>query len=340
MGDHYRDWALDYFGAWAERMRANSGILPSKVELDGTTATDWWGGTYGWNFSPIVPQTGKREHRNRVPRAVTAFYNALLLSGDMEFLRLWRQQTAVINEAGRIVDGVWSTPTMHGPQGWHGWQAGPYRTSAFEIWYATQAPEDREIAGDDPWIAFLEGRNPGYAERALEADRARLERRVAAVKADESTPGTRLADWTLDFNPASAKALVQTMTGGLHIARPTWSRTSPPQGGVPLHCRLRYFDPQRRRAGMPTDVAALVHGMSDRATHVMLVNTGTEARDVIVQGGAYGEHRIDAVRHGSERHEIAGRTFRIRLEPGCGADLTLEMTRYAARPSLAFPWDR
>lgn len=163
---------------------------------------------------------------------------------------------------------------------------------------------------------------------------------MAAVKADVSTPDTRLADWTLDFNPASAKALVQTMTGGLHIARPTWSRTSPPQGGVPLHCRLRYFDPQRRRAGMPDDVAALVHGMSDRETQVMLVNTGSEARNVIVQGGAYGEHSIDAVRHGGERLEIARRAFPIRLEPGCGADLTLEMTRYAARPTLAFPWDR
>jgi hypothetical protein len=29
---------------------------------------DWWGGTYGWNFAPLVPQTGKREGRNRCPR--------------------------------------------------------------------------------------------------------------------------------------------------------------------------------------------------------------------------------------------------------------------------------
>lgn len=340
LGDRFRTWVLDYFGAWSDRMRANGGILPSKIALDGTIAPDWWGGTYGWNFSPIVPQTGKRENRNRVPRAITAFYNALLLSGDMEYLRLWQRQTAIINEAGRTIDGVWMTPTMHGPQGWHGWQPGPYRTSAFEIWYATQAPEDREIAGADPWIAFLEGRNPGYAESALEADRQRLASRVAAIGADTSTPDTRLADWTLDFNPASAKALVQTMTGGLHIARPSWSRTSPPQGGVPLHCRLRYFDPARRRAGVPQDVAALVHGMSDTETRVTLLNTGTRPRDVIVQGGAYGEHRIDAVRSGGTRREIGGRHFAVRLAPGCGAELALETTRYAARPTLAFPWDR
>lgn len=28
--------------------------------------------------------------------------------------------------------------------------------------------------------------------------------------------------------------------------------------GYPLHCRLRYFDPIARRAGIPEDVAALV----------------------------------------------------------------------------------
>ena len=339
-GDRFRQWALDYFEAWAQRTRANGGIIPSKVGLDGKTAPDWWGGTYGWNFSPVVPQTGLREHRNRVPRSITAFYNALLLSGDMEYMHLWRRQSQRINDAERRIDGVASTPTMHGPDGWYGWKPGPYRTSAFEIWYATQDPQDRALAGDDPWIAFLEGRDPGYAERALVADRQRLDARVAATRADTSTPETRLADWTLDFNPASAKALVQTMTGGLHIARPTWSRTSPPQGGVPLHCRLRYFDPARKRAGMPEDVAALVTAMSDRETRVTLVNTGTSPREVVVQGGAYGEHRIDAVHSGGVRREVGGRAFAIQLAPGCGSELALEMTRYAARPTLAFPWDQ
>ncbi|MFM2370760.1 MAG: hypothetical protein RIS85_482, partial [Pseudomonadota bacterium] len=195
-------------------------------------------------------------------------------------------------------------------------------------------------AGDDPWISFIEGRNPGYAEEVLAADRQRLDARVAAYRADTSTPETRLADWTLDFNPASAKALVQTMTGGLHIARPTWSRTSPPQGGVPLHCRLRYFDPARRRAGMPEDVAALVHGMTDRETRVTLVNLGQTPREVVVQGGAFGEHRIDAVIQGDVRRDVAARSFAVTLAPGCGADLTLAMTRYANRPCLSLPWKR
>ncbi len=149
-GDRFRKWSLDYFEAWAERTRDNGGVIPSKVGLDGKVAPDWWGGTYGWNFSPVVPQSGKREHRNRVPRAITAFYNALLLSGDMEYMHLWRRQSQRINDAERRIDGVASTPTMYGPEGWYGWKPGPYRTSAFELWYATQDPQDRALAGDDP----------------------------------------------------------------------------------------------------------------------------------------------------------------------------------------------
>ena len=30
-----------------------------------------------------------------------------------------------------------------------------------------------------------------------------------------------------------------------------------------MHCRLRYFDPLRRRAGIPSDVAALIDTMTD-----------------------------------------------------------------------------
>ena len=340
LGERFRRWALDYLDAWAERMQANGGIIPSKVGPEGKVAADWWGGTYGWNFAPVVPQTGERENRNRVPRSITAFMGALLLTGDREYLRLWSRQNATINAASKTVGGKLSAPTMYGPEGWWGWKPGQYRTNGFEIWYATQNTEDRAAAGDHPWLDFLEGRNPGYAESALEADLKRVKSRVAARLADTTTPGTRLADWTLDINPASAMALVQTMTGGLHIARPPWSPTSPPQGGVPLHCRLRYFDPVRRRAGVPEDVAALVHSLGDSATDVTLVNLGTLPRTVVVQGGAYGEHRIDTVTIDGARRTVGGRDFTVRLEPGGGARLTLAMSRYANRPTLAFPWDR
>ncbi|WBY08894.1 hypothetical protein PIB19_05645 [Sphingomonas sp. 7/4-4] len=340
-GERYRRWALDYLDAWVERAKANNDILPSKVGLDGRIAPDWWGGVYGWGFSPVVPQTGKREDRNRVPRSITAFMNGTLLTGDPAYIELWRRQTARINAAGKQIDGKHQTPTMYGPQGWYGWKPGAYRTNGFEIWYMTQRADDRAAAGDHPWLDFLEGRNPDYPAKALQADLDRVAARVTAREKDPTTPETRLADWPIGINPASVTSLVQLMTGGLHIARPSWSPTSPPQGGVPLHCRLRYFDADRRRAGVPEEVAALVHAMGDASAEVTLVNLSrTQARTVTVQGGAYAEHRIESVVLDGRATPVGSRDFTIRLEPGCGARLRLAMRRYANRPTLAFPWHR
>ena len=339
-GERFRRWALDYLDAWVDRARANGDMLPSKVGLDGRTAANWWGGTYGWGFSPIA-SPGKREDRNRVPRSITAFFNGTLLTGDSAYVDLWRRQTTRINNAGRQRDGKLETPTMYGAEGWYGWKAGPYRTNGFEIWYVSQRADDREAAGDHPWVAFLEGRNAGYPVQALNADLQRVADRVAKREHDTTTPDTRLADWPIDINPASVTSLIQLMTGGMHIARPPWSPTSPNQGGVPLHCRLRYFDADRRRAGVPEDVAALVHAMGDASAEVTLINLSvTEARTVIVQGGAYAEHRIESVVIDGREMAVGSRDFTLRLEPGCGTRLRLAMRRYANRPTLAFPWDR
>lgn len=339
-GDRYRKWALDYLDAWVSRANANGGIVPSKVGLDGKIARDWWGGVYGWGFSPVVPQTGKREDRNRVPRSITAFMNGTLLTGDSAYIEVWRRQNAVINEAGRQQGGKFETPTMHGADGWYGWKPGPYRANCFEIWYVTQRADDLALAGKDAWVEFLHGRNDGYVVEALNADLARIAEREKKMREDKTTRDTRLADWPLDKTPASIKSLIQLMTGGLHIARPPWSATSPNQGGVVLHSRLRYFDAERRRAGVPEDVAALVHALGDRSTEVTLVNLGKVARTVIVQGGAYAEHRIDRVMLDGRDMAVGGRDCTLRLEPGCGARLKIAMRRYANLPTLAFPWDR
>ena len=99
----WRDWLLSYVDAWVERAAANDDILPSKVGLDGRiggTSGKWYEGVYGWAFSPVVPQTGKREDRNRVPRSIVAFMNAALLTGDDRYMDVWRRQNAAINRAG------------------------------------------------------------------------------------------------------------------------------------------------------------------------------------------------------------------------------------------------
>ena len=349
MLDHepkYKRWVLEYLDAWIERADRNGGVFPSNVGLDGKAGSSaegkWYGGVYGWGFSPVIPQTGEREDRNRVPRSFTAFMNGYLLTGDDKYLDVWRRQADVINKQAKVVDGKRSTPRMYGDGGWYSYKPGDYTANFFDIYFLSMKPSDRaRTGGDHPWVAFLEGRNPQFPLEALRRDLERVRARVQDQRNDRSTPDTRLADAALDINPASVTALIQLMEGGLHIARPTWSPTSAPQGGVLLHARLRYFDPIRRRAGVPEDVAAMIDTMTADVTGVTLVNVNqVEGRTVTIQGGAYGEHEIVSVEVNGQVQPVNARSFELALAPGAGARLVLRMKRYANQPTLSFPWGR
>jgi hypothetical protein len=341
----YRDWLLGYVDAWVDRAKANDDILPSNVGLDGVigSAADgkWWGGTYGWGFSPVNPTNGKREDRSRVLRTILGFFNAYLLTGDDKYLDTWRRQADRLDAAKRTVDGKVQTPTMYGAEGWYGWKDGLHQLNSLDIWWFSMKPSDRARAPDHPWVAFLEGRNPDYPETALRKDLARVAEMAKAEREDTTTADTRLADARLEFNPASVASLMQTMMGALHIGRPPWSPTTANAGGSPLYARLRYFDADARRAGVPEDVAALIDAMTADETAVTLVNLSpTQSRSVTIQGGGYGEHRIKSAAIDGKTEAVNASAFTIKLAPGAGARVVLAMDRYVNPPTLKFPWDR
>jgi hypothetical protein len=151
------------------------------------------------------------------------------------------------------------------------------------------------------------------------------------MRNDPTTPDSRLSDDPMEYNPATVRTLINLMLGGIH----------PGHRGAPLHCRMRYFDPNRRRAGVPEDVAALVDRLSDLETSLTLVNLNqTEPRTVIVQTGGYAEHQCLTVTVGSDHTAVDAPTFTVGLAPGCGTRLTLAHHRYANPPTMRFPWDR
>ena len=112
------------------------------------------------------------------------------------------------------------------------------------------------------------------------------------------------------------------------------------EGGL-LNARLRYFDPARRRAGVPEDVAALVSELGDRRTAVTLVNlSAATPRTVVVQAGAYAEHQFESVEWNGRTRRLDARDVTVELAPGAGAKLTFEMRRYVNRPTVKVPWDK
>jgi len=340
----YKDWVLGYCDAWAQRARDNGGIIPSKVGLDGKIggpSNKWYAGAYGWGFSPIVPMTGKPSDRNRVPWCINGFMNAYLLSkGDDRYLDVWRKTADKFDAAAKVVDGKLSAPTMFGDQGFYSFKPGKYRLNFLEIYALSMKPSDRARCEDTEWYDFLEGKNPGYPVKALRAGLARIRTHMEIVDKDSTSADMRLADSALDYNPAAVAPLTQLMEGGLYLQHGSWAKTSPNQGGTLLFCRLRYFDPERRRAGLPRDVAALVDSWGPDSLTLTLVNVSPSvAHSVIVQGGAYGEHQILSVSDGKTVMDVNASSFPVRLDPGAGAKLAIRMKRFANDPTLAFPWE-
>lgn len=334
----YRDWTLEYVDGWVERTQANGGITPTNVGLDGVIGSDaggrWWGGVYGWGFTVIVPQTGALAHRTYWHvRGLYGFGNALLLTGDQRYVDTWRGVLDHINANARVIDGKKQWPHGYsdyfGQPDWIDFKPKPFDSGALEVYYWSMNPDDLRLVPDEPWVNYLQGQDADYPVRALQEDLGRVRERVGLMRADLTTPDTRLSDDPNHINPAVTETLTQLMLGGLPTGRT----------GSLLHARLRYFDPVRRRAGLPEEVAALVEKLTADETVVSLVNISQlDEQVVVVQGGAYGEHQIRSATVNGQTVAVDAASFTVKLAPGCGAQLTLKMQRYANQPTLAFPW--
>ena len=135
-------------------------------------------------------------------------------------------------------------------------------------------------------------------------------------------------------NPVSTTALINLTMGANDPGGST-------HGPLPLHANVRHFDPERKRAGLPEDVAALVEQIQPESVKMTLVNINPlAARTVQVQMGAYGEHHAISVAIGQRVTPVNAPAFTVRLAAGTGATLTIALRRHAYRPTLAFPWDR
>lgn len=363
---HYRNWVLEYAGAWRDRAHANGGNIPSIVGLNGVVGEGWggkwYGGLMGWNWT-----FGGWGILGRGPRI--GFANAMLLSGDTSFVEALRAQGKnLLDNRIKTPDGL-RLPDKYGDQGWSSPAAGVYHEALYSDIYLTTLSEldlkrlhsaamppaherratpvwkfeyeaGRFEGGNEvAWIDYLRGNDAGYPERVLKDAFAKIRWMMEGIRSDPSTPDTRLADTPhqirvspdapLGVFGAVTGALVNLTLGGRH---PHWS------GGL-LYSELRYFDPEMRRPGLPEDVAALVSAITADAVTVTLVNLNqTESRELIVQTGAYGEHQCLSVASAAGTASVNARWFRLELAPGAGGELRITRSRYANAPTLDFPW--
>lgn len=366
MLDHeskYKDWILEYVDAWMERTEANGGNIPSNIGLDGTIGGEffgnWYGGTYGWDFSFWEPAYNEQQYHNNVHHGMwPGFANALLLTGDQKYIDALRKQMDNQWAQKKVVDGKVLIPRQYGvgydktgpmkhplqegymwdpefeegkePKWYHFVPETYWEPRNIEIYLWSMNRNDLgRIRTDEGWIGFLEGNDPDYPERALRKQLTTIRDKMEDLRNDPTTPDTRLADWPARYNPLQPMMELNRLSQGGYIAAKMYV----------LHCRVRYFDPARYRAGLPEDVASLVTGVHEDWTTVKLVNLDqVNARDVVVQTGGYGEHQCSRVESGGSTLTVNDNHFTVHLEPGAGTELTIHHERYANQPSLKFPW--
>jgi hypothetical protein len=209
----------------------------------------------------------------------------------------------------------------------------------------------KEDAGHEaPWLRFLAGENPDYPERILRASLGVAHWRLDRIAADTANLSTVNIHHWQQHNPVTTEALIQLTLGA----------PSPVYNGGLLHAPLRYFDTQRRRPGLPEDVAALVTHVAAAEVQVHLVNLSvTERREVVLQAGAFREHRFDSVHYETlgdasaypgggytpghvvpeDRHEPVGEPHvLVALPPRTRISLRLETTRFVNQPACSAPW--
>ena len=361
----YVQWVEDYVGGWIERTKQNNGVTPDNVGLGGKVGEHngghWWGGYYGWKW----PRGGT----DIVLAGLTAAKVARLLSGGDHWFDLPRGQLDVMRGHAKVENGVTLIPIRYdGRNGWHHFvREQPY--AAVNLWAASQqerdwkhverlAEEAMNLAGKntgrklaDPdlgWAYFVKGKNPDFPLQAFRADLKFIAQKMKRIMNERGDPETWYDAQWLALEPMPTDNLVRLTIGGLPVQK----------RGEMLHSRLRYFDAETRQPGLPQGVAALVSRMDGNRLEVHLVNTNVfERRSLIVQAGAYAEHRFREVAfqavkeaqpvdarpanalEGEQRTVTVGGPYvRVDLVPGGGTTLQIEMALYTNQPTYAFPW--
>ena len=375
--DKYSEWVREYVDAWIERTAENGGIVPDNVGLSGEIGEHidgkWYGSYYGWSWPHGWHSVGQ---------AVSiAGQNAALLWRDLGYLDFPRSQIDVLIERGIEQNDKLYVPQKYGdpgkvnyvPGSWlqypitnadntalqvDGWfEFMPMHASdVAHLWALSMDLSDQErgekIAKktgskfdinawhhtkdsgghDGAWLAYMRGEYPEYPEAILNHNLSQVEARLNFMDNDDEDPASYGDAYFQRRNPITCEGLVQLTCGG----------PLPHYNGGLFVTRLRHFDVQQQRPGLPPDVGALVTKMTADTTELQLVNLNkTASREVIVQAGAMGEHNFTSARanigQAVQTVPVNGTYLHVQLPPNTEIDLELGMERFVNAPSYRQP---
>ena len=378
-----KESALDYIKAWIERCEQNNGIIPDNIGTSGLIGEfndgKWWGGYYGWRW-PHGLMTIMEPITNAAMNAVllTGDFKYLELPRS-QFDLIWslrREENGEIKIPHRHLDSGWAD--YRPPSIRHMiylWTASMAQEDLDRI-LALPRERDRDeiviprVSGKDKrsgrntkhyigntlsWFEFIQGNFPGYAVEILKANLQIIDTQLHKMRSntgnplswntydpatadvevglDLRIPGYSIHAWQ-EFNPIYFEGLSQLLSGSpMHISH----------GGLQFG-KVRYFDGQKKRSGLPGDVAAMVEKITADELRVVIVNLNSvESRILTLQAGNFGENRFDSVVITSDNEEtqsfkVNDKWLSLRLSPRAGATLDFTYTRYVNAPTYETPY--
>jgi hypothetical protein len=216
-------------------------------------------------------------------------------------------------------------------------------------WTTYRPFRNKHDAGhEDSWVSYLLGEFPSYPEESLARALGEVSCRLGKVREDRFDEEPFDIHRWQEVNPVTTEALLQLTTGS---PSPVYN------GGLPF-LRLRYFDADNDRPGLPREVAALVERIEGDCIVVQLLNTSAVSdHRLVVQAGTFGEDQFTSVTYdrliedgtwpGSRKsytipkpfaisvaRDLKGSRFGVQLTPLSKVTLELTVERRANVPSL------
>jgi len=325
--EKYKNWVMEYTGAWVERARVNGGIVPDNVGLSGKIGEHidgkWWGANYGWVWPHGWESIGQA--------VFIAAQNASLVAGDRRYLAFLRNQMDILAGQGITEEGTLYVPHKYGDRG----------LVNYKPWTFLQILRnpDQTALQRDGWFEFLPmdpmfpahlwnmSLSPDDLDRSRKLRNQQRKEHAVISKRYRKDQGGNEGAWLAymqgelpDYPEQIMRHAIAQVYGRLAMMR---SDTEDPlkygdaylQSRNPVNCeglvqlttgaplpiynggllvaQVRHFDPARRRPGLPPDVAALVSSVAEDFVALTLLNLSVdEERDLIVQAGAAGEHEF------------------------------------------------
>ncbi|GAB7186675.1 hypothetical protein ATKI12_6506 [Kitasatospora sp. Ki12] len=326
----YRDWIVEYVGAWRERTEANGGLIPDNAGPDGVVGSRlegrWYGGHYGWSWPHGWHSVGHAACVAAIAAAVsTGEDDYLAMVGTSLDEMISRAKLMPFAEADSSLQSKWAVelagdadkPTLHLPfrrndSGWFDYNPVTLPVP-MALWHHSASEADRarierlREADELDWstVRSFRAKEESGHEKAWFAflagdDPEYPERILAAAQAQVRHRLRRMERYRdLEVDEADIHVWQQCNPVATEaLVQLTWGGPQVLYNGGLQQARLRYHDAQARRAGLPQDVAALVTSIDPEATTVELVNLSPEKdRMIIIQAGAFAEHSITSVRY-------------------------------------------